>query len=309
MSSTSDPHRHPASAPAPRKRRWILKAGATLFVLAGVAVGYIAWQVRSVPTHYRAHLAFMDTTSTDERKALAETALSKFDAVVSLASGGRYGTALTLDTNADLGRRSDTGEGSVLDDRSRKASTRHGAGDPADPSHQVDTHTVYTIEMSPEELNVLLDEELDMFMSRAGKALPGGVSRPMISSDDQGRFVTTFTLSAEGVQQVVSAYFTLRFMQSGEASLSVERYDAGNLPVPAGRIGEAIAERFEADQVREIGRFLADLEDYRFNPVLTASGDHQLQVVGFRIVEAGFAFDVRVIDGGKKPRLVARVDG
>jgi len=297
-------HAPATNADAPRlrrKRRLVLKAFAIVCLLAAGVVGYVAWQVRSVPAHYREHLAMIESMPLPERRRVAREALGKFDAVVELASGGRFATAATLDQNVDLGKQLDTGEGATTKARQRRGShaNSHDRG--------IDTETVYTVEMSPQELNVLLNEQLKNFLSRAGQKLPGGINAPMIAHDGANRFIVTFTVTAEGVSQVVSAYFQLTFAQNGEATIKVNRFDAGKMPVPAGRIGEALADRASEEQVQQVGQFLAELENYRFNPVLTASGGHKLQVLGFRIVDAGFAFDVRVLDGQQKPDLIAKV--
>ncbi|MEM9251564.1 MAG: hypothetical protein AAGB29_04360 [Planctomycetota bacterium] len=308
MQPTPEDQGNPIAPTEPRRRgRWrtILKAFAACFLLAAAALGYAAWQVRSTPAHYQQHLDYLATTTPDQRHAIAEKALGKFDAVVTLASGGRFGTATSLAETNDLGRStaaSDTPQANAPRTDARSADAALGG-----QLGQVDTRTVYTVEMSPEELNVLLNEELGLFLDRVGKTLPGGIANPMLASGDDGRLIATFTAEAAGVNQVMSAYFRLRFMQSGEASIAVERFDAGQLPIPAGRLGEAVAER-TSDDVQKVAQFLADLEDYRFNPVLTASGGHELQVVGFRQIDAGYAFDVKVLDGGKRREAIATAD-
>jgi hypothetical protein len=276
-------------------------------LLGGAAVGVVAWQVRSVPTHYAEHLALLEAMTTTERAEVADKALSKFDAVVALASGGRFGTATTLEAGVDLGQATDTGEGSPAPTAGPSLAARRQRLSEAN-SHDrgIDTDTVYTVEMSPDELNILLSEQLAAFLGRTAQRLPAGVGTPMIASEGANRFVTTFTVSAEGVDQTISAYFDLIFASDGEARVEVTRYDAGRMPVPAGRIGDALAEHVGEEEVQRVGRFLADLKDYRFNPVLESSGGHRLRVLDFRTVDAGFAFDVRVIDGGAPP-LMAKV--
>jgi len=299
-------HAHATDADAPRprrKRRLVLKAFAVVCLLTAGVLGYVVWQVRSIPAHYRDHIAMIERTPLPERRRLAREALSKFDAVVTLASGGRFGTALTLDENVDLGNATDTGEGSTTQARQRRGThaNSHDRG--------IDTDTVYTVEMSPQELNILLNEQFQNFMSRSGRKLPAGFNAPMLDHDGANRFILTFTVTAKDVSQVVSAYFQLTFAQNGEASVKVNRFDAGKMPVPAGRIGEALADRASEEQVQQVGEFLAELENYRFNPVLAASGGHKLQVLAFRIVDAGFAFDVRVLDRAEKPDLIAKAGG
>ncbi|MEM6333534.1 MAG: hypothetical protein AAF823_09380 [Planctomycetota bacterium] len=280
-----DDHGRHGQAATRAKRSWLriaFRATGIVVAMTLAAAIYVVVQVRAVPEHYQRHLAFIEATAADERRALAAEALAKFDAAVALASGGRFGTANSLDPHGQLG------------DRKRNTDT----------TNPLDTDTVYTIEMSPEELNALLTEELDHFLAQTGEALPDGVSYPMLAHDDQRRFVVTFTAQIDEVSQVVSAWFDLQFTTQGDARVRVTRFDAGRMPVPAGRIGEAIAERTTRDEVQRVGQFLADLENYTFNPVLATTDGHRLRVIDFRVVEAGFAFDVRVIDASEtKPRI------
>lgn len=279
--------RYPATPERKPRRRWLRKTILTVMLVLVAALGVVFALLRSEPTHWKEHQAFLEQTSPDEMKRLAE---------------GVEQELAILAESIDLGR-------SVFPDSRRSPASRQGDAKDSPNSTQINAtpsegkplsevriDASRTLRLTEPQLKALVLERFDEWMSQRGYVKPDEVTEPMVGLKGGG-FVLAFRLATPHFTQILSAQFDVAIQADGMALMKMDQFQAGRLPIPAHSIGEWIRSKAPGDQrLAKIGDWLGKLEDFEFKPVFELENRRRARVESFAVHGRTVELTVRVQD-------------
>jgi hypothetical protein len=235
------------------RRRWALGClGAVgCLVLGAVVLGWVGrnlWQ--SEPGYWTANRAFVEQRSEAELNDLADGAFNRVMSELSYSRGYQAG------------------------------------GTEQWPTVGGDALGVRTIRLGFHEANAWLAARLDDWLVNQKRNLPAGLSGPMLASDS-GRLVVAFRYRNEEVDQVFSVLMSLKFLDDGRATLSIDGVWGGRLPLPA----EGVLKHLRGEEASQVVAVL--LGQQAFDPVLPIDGSRRARIIGLEVDEDGVGLVVQ----------------
>ncbi len=241
-----------------RRRRWRLGCLIAVVVLLGVSLlgawwGRVLWQ--SEPVYWTQNRSFIQHASEEELNDLADRA---FNRILSELSSSRGYVA--------------------------------GGSDKWRPVSE-DALGVRTIRLSFDEANAWLAGRLDDWLVNQKRQLPAGLNDPMLTSHD-GELVVAFRYRAQEINQVFSVAMSLKFLEDGRATLSVDGMWGGRLPLPA----EGVLTHLQGDEASQVVAVL--LGQQAFDPVLPIDGTRRARIIGLEVDDQGVGLVVQAEPNG-----------
>ncbi len=152
-----------------------------------------------------------------------------------------------------------------------------------------DSLGVRTIRLSFQEANAWLAERLGGWLENQGRDLPNGLSHPMLASDD-GRLIAAFRYRKNEIDQVFSVAMSLKFLDDGRATMSVDGIWGGRLALPVGQV----MDRLPGGAGNEDSQAVAVLMGQQaFDPVLPIDGTRRARIIGLEVDESGVGLVVQ----------------
>jgi len=255
-----------------RTRRIIKRAiGLTLLSIT-LAVAVMFYLARSEPAHWKEHQAFLQSSSPDQIKQLADGVQSQLQALANLGI-----------VQAEI-----------------NPSASFSVGD--DPTQQnvkpqdVHINEDKTLTLTNPQLAAVVQSGLDKWMRDRGYIKPKEITDPMVAVDD-GELVMAFRFRSDGFTQIISGKFDLKINDDGMAELSMTRFLVGKLPVPANAIAEYLRKSAKGDKnAVKVGLWLEKLQHFTFKPVLELDHRRRARVQDYKLLDKGLELTVRIQD-------------
>ena len=254
------------------RRRAIRLTLFLMFVVVPITgIGLAFFLLRTDPAHWKQHETFLRETTPTQIQALARSAQQRLERLCELQDDTRGSRPEAIGRLVHGGRRIDP------------AGTRIDA--------------VGTIFLNHDELQAVLMERFDQWLSARGYEKPEEITDPMILVRD-GKLVMAFRLRMARFSQVLSGIFQLRIEPDGHADLTLDRFLAGRLPVPAAAISSYLRNKapVHKDRAEKVGTWLAKLQHVRFKPVLEMPHRRRVRVLAYDLEEGGIQLTLRIQD-------------
>ena len=253
---TTDPTSTRATRPGRRTRRRFgcVVAAMILVMVALLAVGIGRRMWQSEPAYWIENRTFIRHTSEAELTDLADRAFNRILGELSSSSGYQS---------------EGSGEWRAVSD---------------------DSLGVRTIRLGFDEANAWLAERLNDWLVNQQRQLPAGLSEPMLASES-GRLVVAFRYHSKDVDQVFSVLMSLKFLDDGRATLSVNGVRGGRLPLPTKRVLKLLPGAGHGAGRSQIVSVL--LGQQPFDPVLPIDGSRRARIIGMEVDERGMSLVVQ----------------
>ena len=268
-----------------KRKRYVIAAMLTLAIGLTLALASLFTLTRMEPAHWKAHRAFIETTSPQERQALASQARDKI-AVLSQSTTARVASS-----------KAGTADKSLTQTVTPQKSPTQTTAPPTIDARE-------TITFTHEQINALIDEELAAWARNAGYNMPSEITDPMVDYVS-GRYVMAFAYRSPNYTQVISAYFDLQFTPEGTAIIQMDTFDAGQLPVPADQMSTYLAQQIGDERARQIGQWLTKLKHFEFDPIMKIEQGRRVWIENVTVTDTGYDLEVRILDR-KQYRKVKR---
>jgi hypothetical protein len=255
-----------------KTKRWIRRIvlGGVLAVVAGA--GLTVYLLQRPPAVWREAQAMLEETTPVEREALA------------------------IDVMKRLAEASEAADGKLRPRDPRAAESLQGSLDPAVADEPIDE--TFEVELSNEELLAVATDWAEKWIAQRGYQLPEQVDPPVVLMHD-GALTIALEIKAGSVQQVLSGKLDVRFDADGMAHGSVKRLTAGSLPMSVTAVGDWLGRQLpesQRDRAEQIGRWVAELEDFAFRPVLELEHRRRARVLSMEMRERSLVMTMRLQD-------------
>lgn len=151
---------------------------------------------------------------------------------------------------------------------------------------------VRTITLNFDEANAWLATRLKDWLANQKRELPAGLTDPMLASSGDS-LVAAFHYKNNDIDQVFSVLLSLKFLDDGQAVLSIDGIRGGRLPLPTGSVLNRLpggAEDGEAHHSRVVAVLLGQQP---FDPVLPIDGTRQARIIGMKVDDKSVGLTVR----------------
>ncbi len=254
---TPDPTQKSITKPTRRSRRRIgcvISAMVVLMIaLLVVGIGRRMWL--DTPTYWERNRAFIQHNSESDLNDLAERAFNRVLGELSYAQGYQAGGLDNWQPVND------------------------------------DALGVRIIRLGFDEANAWLAQRLDDWLVNQKRQFPQGLSEPMLTSES-GQLIVAFRYRNKEVDQVFSVLMSLKFLDDGRATLSIDGVRGGRLPLPT----ESVLKRLPGAGP---GSSESDSGDSGGNE----SGGGRSQVISVLLGQQPFD-PVLPIDGARRARII-----
>jgi len=239
-----------------RRKHWAIGClAAVLLLIAIVGVGYLVgkrlWQTK--PTYWETNRAFVQATPPETLEVLADNA---FNRILSELSQSR------------------------------------GYAPQGIPNWQPisdDALGVRVIRMTFDEANAWLAERLDDWLEQQERDMPAGLSNPMLASDD-GRLIAAFRIERSDIDQIISVALSMKFLDNGQATMSIDHIWGGSLSIPVGMV----MDRLPGGAGNQDSQAVAVLMGQQaFDPILPIDGARRARIIGIEVDETGVGLVVQ----------------
>lgn len=234
-----------------------------LVIVAGAAIFYLA---KSPPRYYAEYQRFLKTTSPERVQRLSSDVDERLEALA--------------DLGVEQAKENAAREGSEIDDVR-----------PED----VHINANKTLTLTNEQLAAMVQTHLDDWMKSRGYNMPQEVVEPMVAVDE-GQLVMAFTLQSGPTSFVVSGQFSLQFMNNGYATLHLDRFLVGKLPVPAQSLSHHLYNATGDPRLEQVGEWLSKLQDLELKPVLELENRRRARVMNYHIRDDELELTLRIQD-------------
>lgn len=156
----------------------------------------------------------------------------------------------------------------------------------------------FELRLTNEELVAVVGETFETWALQRGYEVPTHITAPLIVARD-GELAIAFQVSTSSWQQVFSGYVDLRFDRDGMALGRVDELTAGSLPISVAAVGQMLKDQLPASEehlAETIGHWLAELEGFRFRPVLELKQRRRARVVSLVVGDGSVNVTMRVQD-------------
>ena len=264
-----------------RRRRILRLVAVSLLLLIVGGGGTVFYLLRSPPTHWQKHQAFLRSTSPQELNAIATRVDDRMGSLIALAEQLEEGQLQNLLAEAD--EQNVPGQQALATLPGQPASTAA----PAKP-------LIKKIHMTPQEANAWISQKLDEWLRYRDYEMPDQVADPMIAIDDN-RLLLSFAFESSGFSQVFTAGFDLTFLKNGKASLELRDVTAGQLPLPVDGIGNYIRSKAPGNATaKRVATWLDKLDGVEFKPSMKLGKKHKVWVIAYDVTEDGIDLTVKV---------------
>ena len=253
-------------ARARRRRRWALGC-LTVFLLLIVAGLLIAWIGRSLwqsePDYWGQNQSFVQATPPQTLEVIADNAFNRVLGELSQSRGYTSG--------------------------GNSGGTSAGSGTEKWKPISDDALGVRTIRLSFQEANAWLAERLDDWLANQGREMPAGLSDPMLASDD-GQLIAAFRFQQDELDQVISVAMSLKFLDNGQATMSVDGIWGGRLSLPVGQVMDRLPGGSGGDDSQAVAVLMGKQP---FDPVLPIDGSRRARIIGMEVDAEGVGLVVQ----------------
>ncbi len=262
--------------PRRRLRKWCVRVVLVVALLGVGMVGVVIWLSRSTPQHWQEHQAFLESTTPQEREAIAQRAEQRLLDLLDASAKVNTGTPDGFRPNGSGGVDAD-------DARVKKRTLPDGT-----------VEWVREMSLTEREANALMIQRYKEWMKQRGYVVPNGVGDPMVKLESDGMLMA-FAYRHGGVEQVFSLRFGLRFQKNGKARLALHEVFAGELPIPTDAIGSTLRRAApDNPDVAKAADWLEKLKDLEFRPLFKIDDAHKATVEGYKLKGKGIALKLRV---------------
>ena len=151
---------------------------------------------------------------------------------------------------------------------------------------------VRTITLNFDEANAWLATRLNDWLANQKRELPAGLSKPMLASSGDS-LVAAFHYKNNDIDQVFSVFLSLKFLDYGQAMLSIDGIRGGRLPLPTGSVLKRLPGGAADDGVQHSQITAVLLGQQPFDPVLPIDGTRQARIIGMRVDDKSVGLTVR----------------
>ena len=111
----------------------------------------------------------------------------------------------------------------------------------------------------------------------------------MLASDD-GQLIAAFGYKKDGIDQVFSVGLSLRFLDDGRATLSVDGIWGGRLALPVGQVIDRLPLRGDDGESRAVAVLMGQ---EAFEPILPIDGARRARIIGMEVDATGVGLVVQ----------------
>jgi hypothetical protein len=151
---------------------------------------------------------------------------------------------------------------------------------------------VRTITLSFDEANAWLATRLNDWLANQKRELPAGLTKPMLASSGES-LVAAFHYKNNDIAQVFSVYLSLKFLDDGQAVLSIDGIRGGRLPLPTGSVLKRLPGGTTDDEAHHSRITAVLLGQQPFDPILPIDGTRQARIIGMRVDDKSVSLTVR----------------
>lgn len=150
---------------------------------------------------------------------------------------------------------------------------------------------IRTIRLGFEEANAWLATRLDDWLINQKRELPQGINRPMLAANGNS-LVAAFRYKNQEFDQVFSVLLSLKFLDNGQAMLSVDGVRGGRLPLPTKMLLDQLPGVNKGDAKRS-QTVAVLLGQQSFDPILPIDGSRQARIIGMQVDDQGVSLVIQ----------------
>jgi hypothetical protein len=254
-----------------KTKRWIKRAllgSAVVFVLGA---GLTVYLLQREPAVWRDAQAVLEQQTPESRQALTKDVMQRL-------------TAATEKIEQQL--LAETGQADLDKTEFKKRLADHAVDE------------TFELELSNEELLSVASEWAEKWVAQRGYVMPKEMSPPVVMIRE-GQLSLAFEVVAGSWRQVFSGDVAMRFDPDGMAHGSVKQLIAGSLPMSINSVGDWVAKQLPASQAKnakQIGDWIAELEDFEFRPVLELEHRRRARVIAMQTKDDSLVMTMRLQD-------------
>lgn len=252
-----------------RRIKWAVLSSAAVVVLGA---GLTVYLLQRPPAVWREAQQTLAQTTPQERKAIADGVMDRLSSAVHRLESG-HDAVLGQELQAD-----------------RHKLTQRIVNHPVDET--------FELELSNEELLSVAADWADKWIAQRGFEMPKQMGQPLVLMED-GKLMIAFEVVVGSWKQVFSGRVAMRFDPDGMAHGSVRELTAGSLPMSVTSVGDWIAKQLPASQAqraKQIGDWIAELDDFAFRPVLELEHRRRARVIAMRSKKDSLVMTMRLQD-------------
>ncbi len=249
---------------------------AVMLVLAGSAMGYMAWRFNQDPEYWTQNQQFIESHTQEELAIIADNVQNRVvSQMTSVFASGENPTSTSAIESATR-----AAGGAIV------RST--GEGDQA----VVIDQTPREITVTPDEANAWLATRFESVAAGQGFTFPEGVTNPMVTVKN-GKLVSAFRVQRKGIDRPVSMLFDIKIASSGMATLKLSEIKGGEMALPLEQLASQLGDEAAGEQKRLLAKLEEVYAGKTFDPVFKVDEKRNLRVKAINLSGANIKMTVQ----------------